>query len=294
MRTPRATRPLAGLAAICLAACLGLSSGAAPVMAAPAVRVTAATVAATPLAGMKVSALAGKVPSRGGATLAPVATGPLSGRVIVVDPGHNSVYRKSVNTRLVAAGNDKLKACNSSGTATNAGFAEHSFTWKTAVNLVRELRSRGAKVILTRPNDAGTGPCVNERAAIGNRARADLVVSIHADGSYASGARGFHLIISPTMVGGTAVEARSRALAVSLRSQIRSVTGMPRSTYIGKGTALSVRKDIAGLNLSKIPAVMLEAGNMRNSRDAKLLTSAAFRQKLAVALTNAVVARLKG
>jgi N-acetylmuramoyl-L-alanine amidase len=96
------------------------------------------------------------------------------------------------------------------------------------------------------------------------------------------------------MVGGSAVEARSRALAVRLRSRIHSVTGMPRSTYIGRGTALSVRKDIAGLNLSKVPAVMLEAGNMRNSRDAKLLTSVGFRKSLAIALANGVVAALKG
>ncbi|MGV8910182.1 MAG: N-acetylmuramoyl-L-alanine amidase [Propionicimonas sp.] len=294
MRTPTATRRLAGIAAIGLAACLAASGGAAPVMAAPAARVSAVPAAANPLAGMKVSALAGKVPSKGGATLAPKGTGPLTGRVIVVDPGHNGVYRKSVNTHRVAAGNGKKKACNSSGTATNAGFAEHKFTWKTAVELVRVLRSRGAKVVLTRPNDAGTGPCVNERAAIGNRAHADLVVSIHADGSYAAGARGFHLILSPTMVGGSAVEARSRALALRLRSRIHSVTGMPRSTYIGKGTALSVRRDIAGLNLSKIPAVMLEAGNMRNRRDVTLLTSVAFRQKLALALADGVVALLKG
>ena len=294
MRTPRATRPLVGLVALSLAACLAAAGGATPVMAAPAARVSAVPAATSALAGMKVSALAGKVPSKGGARLAPTTTGPLAGRVIVVDPGHNGVYRKAVNTRLVAAGNGKKKACNSSGTATNAGYSEHRFTWKAAVKLVHELRSRGATVVLTRPNDAGTGPCVNERAAIGNRAHADLVVSIHADGSYAAGARGFHLILSPTMVGGSAVEKRSRELALRLRSRIHSVTGMPRSTYIGKGTALSVRRDLGGLNLSKVPAVMLEAGNMRNSRDAKLLTSVAFQKSLAIAIANGVVAALKG
>lgn len=251
-----------------------------------------AATASGPLDGMVVSALAAKVPSRGGATLDPQGAGDLTGRVIVVDPGHNGTYRKSVNTRLVAAGNHKRKACNSSGTATNAGYSEHRFNWAVAVALVGDLRDRGATVVLTRPNDAGTGPCVNERAAIGNRASADLVVSIHADGSYAARARGFHLILSRTMIGGSAVEAKSKALALHLRGLI-SAAGMPRSTYIGKGTALSFRSDIAGLNLSKVPGVMLEAGNMRNRKDAKLLTSATFRAKLAGALADGVVAVLR-
>lgn len=295
MRRPRASRSLAGLAALGLATCLAAAGAATPVIAAPAARVAAfpSASAADPLAGMWVDPLAGRVPSKGGAILAPQATGALTGRVIVVDPGHNGVYRRSVNTRRVAAGNGSKKACNSSGTATNAGFAEHRFNWKVAVSLVRELRSRGAMVVLTRPNDSGTGPCVNERAAIGNRAGADLVISLHADGSHASGARGFHVILSRTMVGGSAVESRSKALALALRSRVANRTGMPRSTYIGKGTALSFRSDIAGLNLSKVPAVMLEAGNMRNTRDARLLTSASWRQKLAAGLAEGVVAALK-
>ncbi len=295
MPSLRAPRTLAGAAALGLAVCLAASAGAVPAAATaavPAVRLDAVS-SSHALVGIRISPLATSVPSRGGATLAPRAKGSLTGRVIVVDPGHNGIYRKAVNRKLVAAGNHKKKACNSSGTATNAGFAEHKFTWKVAVDLVAQLRARGATVVLTRPSDGGTGPCVNERASIGNRAKADLVVSIHADGSFATGARGFHLIISKTMVGGSAVEARSRALALALRSRIAKQTGMPRSTYIGRGTALSPRTDIAGLNLSKIPAVMLEAGNMRNKADARLLTSASWQAKLAHALADGVVAALR-
>lgn len=276
--------------ALSLATGLGATTGAALGASSPAVQPKSTT--AGLLIGMKVSKLAGNRPSRGGATLTPQAAGALDGRVIVVDPGHNGVYRKAINRRSVAAGRGKLKACNSSGTSTNAGFAEHRFNWLVAVQLVGDLRARGATVVLTRPDDAGIGPCVNERAAIGNRARADLVVSIHADGSYRRGARGFHLIVSPAMVAGARVEARSLALAGKLRARIPARTGMPRSTYIGHKTGLSVRSDIAGLNLSKVPAVMLEAGNMRNSSDAKLLASAGFRAKLAKALADGVQAQL--
>lgn len=295
MRLLRVPRTLAGAAALGLALCLAASAGATPVVATAAApgMVPPAPRSSSALAGMKLSRLAANVPSKGGATISPRGTGSLTGRTIVVDPGHNGIYRKAVNRKLVAAGNGGKKACNSSGTATDAGLTEHRFNWKVAVELVAQLRARGATVVLTRPNDRGTGPCVNERAAIGNRAKADLLVSIHADGSYSAGARGFHLIISKTMVGGAAVEARSKALALNLRSRIRSQAGMPRSTYLGTRTALSVRSDIAGLNLSRIPAVMLEAGNMRNKADARLLASAAWRVRLAHALADGVVASLK-
>lgn len=235
---------------------------------------------------MVVDSAAREVPSRGGATLAPAGDGPLTGRVIVVDPGHNGAYRAAINTRQVPAGGGRTKPCNSSGTAAGSGYSEHRFNWDVARLLIGELRSRGAKVVLTRPDDKGTGPCVNERAAIGNRADADLVISIHADGNVSGKARGFHVILSTQMLGGAGVEADSKRFALILRRTIQTETGMPRSTYIGHGAALSPRTDIAGLNLSKIPGVMLEAGNMHHPKDAALLSSAEFRARLAKALAD--------
>lgn len=41
---------------------------------------------------------------------------PLAGKTIVVDPGHNGLYKKSFNTKRVSMGGGK-KACNTSGTA---------------------------------------------------------------------------------------------------------------------------------------------------------------------------------
>lgn len=244
------------------------------------------------LQGMLVDPAAREVPSRRGAVLAPRGDGPLTGKVIVVDPGHNGVYRAGINSRQVSAGGGRTKPCNSSGTATESGYSEHRFNWEIAQLVIGELRSRGAKVVLTRPDDQGTGPCVDERAAIGNRADADLVVSIHADGNVSRTARGFHVILSAQMLGGASVEAASKRFALILREAIQTETDMPRSTYIGQGTALSPRADIAGLNLSKIPGVMLEAGNMHHPKDAALLSSSVFRSRLAKALADGAVKAL--
>lgn len=229
-------------------------------------------------------------PSRGGVTLAPTRRGPLTGRTVTVDPGHNGVYSRSINTRLVPAGGGRRKACNTSGTG-NSRQSEHALTWAVAGKVVALLRARGARVVLTRPDDRGVGPCVDERAAIGNRTRSDIAVSIHADGNTRRSARGFHVIRSTRMSGGAAAQASSDAFARTLRTELAR-TGMPRSTYLGGGTAITPRSDIAGLNLSRIPAAMVELGNMMNASDAALFRSSAFQNRAARAIADATQARL--
>ena len=224
-------------------------------------------------------------PSVATTTIAPAPGGSLAGKVVVIDPGHGGKY-SSAQTRLVPAGNGRMKACNTSGTAGPDGYPEHAFTFDVATRLAAVLRARGATVVMTRTDDASLGPCIDQRAAVGNQAGAALVISIHADSAPTS-ARGFHVIHSTTMVGGDAVEATSLAAAKRAVSLLDG-TGMPRSTYIGGGTALSPRDDIGGLNLSQRPGIMVEAGNMANRADLALQESPAWRQRLAEALAQLV------
>ncbi len=224
---------------------------------------------------------------------------PLAGKVIVVDPGHNGRYKKSFNTRKVPAGSGKTKACNSSGTA-GKGLSEHAYTWAQAKLLKTDLERLGARVVLTRHDDSGLGPCVDKRARTANDARADLLISLHADGNLSRKARGFHVIVSTTMNGSaksrqSALEKKSLTLAKNAIAALRAMTPMPKSTYIGKGTALSPRSDIATLNLLKAtPGIMLEIGNMRQSKDLALLKSSSFRREVAKALTDAALRTLDG
>ena len=50
---------------------------------------------------------------------------------------------------------------------------------------------------------------------------------------------------------------------------------------------LDVRSDLGTLNLSDVPTVMVELGNMRNARDAHRMTTAGGRATYARALTRA-------
>ena len=62
------------------------------------------------------------------------------------------------------------------------------------------------------------------------------------------------------------VSASSR-LGVTVRDAFRKGTGLPYSTYIGS-KALDYRNDLGGLNLSTVPKIFLECGNMRNPTEA--------------------------
>ena len=59
----------------------------------------------------------------------------------------------------------QIKACNTTGTETNAGYPEHAFNWDVALRVAGDPAGRTASGCLTRHNDTGVGPCVDERAA---------------------------------------------------------------------------------------------------------------------------------
>lgn len=218
--------------------------------------------------------------------VAPAAiASPLDGVTIAIDPGHNGAnwsHPSQINA-LVSAGGFR-KPCDTTGTAIPGGISEASFTLDVAKRLRRVLLSLGARVVMTRTTNSGVGPCVNQRAAIGNRAHADAAVSIHADGNLGRGNRGFH-VIEPGLVRGYTgrIVGRSHRLALTIRRAMLRGTSMPISNYIGHN-GISRRTDLGGLNLSKVPKVFLESGNMDNRQDAALLSRGRFRAREALAI----------
>jgi N-acetylmuramoyl-L-alanine amidase len=213
-------------------------------------------------------------------------------RVIVIDPGHNGAnasHAAEIN-RMVNAGTLK-KPCDTTGTETASGYTEAQYNLDVGLRLARMLRAAGAHVILTRSTNRGWGPCITERAAIGNKAEADVAISIHADGGPQDG-RGFHVIYPPSIAGLTDdIAPASQRLAFDVRRAFAAGTSMPYSTYIGKN-GLDVRTDLGGLNLSNVPKVFIESGNMRNAHDAGLLESPSFREAEARALERGLAAFL--
>ncbi|GAA2114720.1 N-acetylmuramoyl-L-alanine amidase [Kitasatospora saccharophila] len=222
---------------------------------------------------------------------------PLAGRTVLLDPGHNggnAEHATEIN-RKVDIGNSR-KECDTTGTETNAGYPEADFTLDVVHRARQILQDRGAKVVLTQDGDRAWGPCIDERARIGNEAGAAAAVSVHADGAPSSG-NGFHVIMPARVVAGpadtSAIVDPSHKLGLLLRDAFKAGTGEPYSSYIGQ-QGLDTRSDLGGLNLSKVPKVFIECGNMRNSGDAQRMSDPQWRQRAAQALADALTSYLTG
>ncbi|MEP6665357.1 MAG: N-acetylmuramoyl-L-alanine amidase [Nocardioidaceae bacterium] len=232
-------------------------------------------------------------PGLGHLTPAEASATSLTGRVVVIDPGHNggNASHPAIVNRTVYAGNGYYKPCNTVGTATNTGYSEHALNWNVAKRVRAILVARGATVVMTRPSDTGVGPCINKRAAIGNDYLASAVVSIHADGGPSTG-RGFHVIQPGTSLAGSAMVGASHRLALKLRASFKAESGFPYATYTAGGDGLATRRDLGGLNLSRRPAVFIECANMRNATDARILKSDAGRARIARSIADGITAFL--
>ncbi|MFD7381658.1 N-acetylmuramoyl-L-alanine amidase [Streptomyces anulatus] len=234
----------------------------------------------------------------GSGSAKPLPKGPLTGRTVVIDPGHNPGNRdhtREINEKVdIGTGR---KECDTTGTSTDDGYAEARFTLDVSHRLRTLLEAEGALVRLTHDADRPFGPCIDERARIGNEAKADAVVSVHADGS-AVGNRGFHVILPAGVKGGGADTSKivksSADLGARIAGHFARTTGSAPSNYVGGNTGLDTRNDLGGLNLSTVPKVFVECGNMRDPKDAALLTSASWRQKAAQGLADGITGYLKG
>jgi N-acetylmuramoyl-L-alanine amidase len=220
------------------------------------------------------------------AAIIPTATAApsnIAGMVVFIDPGHNGSNDASIS-RQVPTGRGGTKDCQTTGTATNSGYMEHTFTWDTALRVRAALNALGVRTAMSRSNDTGLGPCVDARAEMANSLRPNAILSIHADGGPPSG-RGFHVNYSAPPLNqaqaGPAVQ-----FARIMRDQLQA-SGIPPSNYIGQD-GLYGRSDLAGLNLAQYPSILVECGNMKNPADAALLESPEGRQKYAEALVRGV------
>lgn len=234
-------------------------------------------VGASVAVGLLIAASAPVVP-------AAAAPGSIAGMIVFLDPGHQGANDPAVLSKQVTTGRGGTKDCQTSGTSANDGYTEHAFTWETVLRIRQQLSALGVRTAMSRGDDSGPGPCVDQRAAMANALKPDAIVSIHADGGPASG-RGFHVNYSSPPLN-DAQAGPSVQFAQTMRDQLQAA-GLTPANYIGQG-GLYPRSDLTGLNLAQYPSILVELGNMKNAADAALIESPEGRQKYADAVVRGI------
>jgi N-acetylmuramoyl-L-alanine amidase len=217
---------------------------------------------------------------------------------IVIDPGHG--------------GHD-------SGTTGPGGIEEKQVVLDVSLRLGKLLRQRlGADVIFTRDND--TFIPLETRTAIANKAQADLFLSIHANSSPDSSARGVETYYLNFTTSPDALEVAARENAVSDES-IHELSDLVKKITLkdkideSREFAADVQKSLydnleegnPGLRdrgIKKAPFVVLIGANMpsilaeisflTNSDDARQLQQPAYRQRIAESLYRGVSRYISG
>ncbi len=186
--------------------------------------------------------------------IAVAESGPnLLGKRIVLDPGHGGAD-SGVNV---------------------AGVSEADIVWELASRLEGRLTALGVRTWSTRgPHNGATD---EQRAQLANDVGADLVLSLHVDGSPSTLANG---LAAYYYGAGESSSTIGEKLADLAQRELVARTGMGDNRIHGKGWSL--------LRLTRMPAVRVELGYLTSMADRDKLCDPAFRDTIAEGLLVAV------
>jgi N-acetylmuramoyl-L-alanine amidase len=161
------------------------------------------------------------------------------------------------------------------GTSSRWGGTEKAATLDVALRLQPKLRAAGFRTVMTRTRDVDVE--LNDRPAISNRQSNAIFVSIHFNESRA---RRIH---------GTETYYKSLASYGLARRVQAAVSSLPGASSRGVKTA-----NFRVLRLNHYPAVLVECGYFSNPAEARRCASPQYREQIADALAEAIVAQRRG
>ena len=197
----------------------------------------------------------------------------LTGKVIVIDPGHQEVPNTELEKVYKGSTAEKDKA-TSGAVGVNSGAKEYELTLQYALVLREYLEGCGAKVILTRDsNDADISNI--ERAKIATDNKADCFIRLHADSAPESDIKGVKVYVPSTGSYSKNAVKEGKKLADLVAEHIGSTSlGVVQSNmYTGLNYADSVK------------SYQLVVGYLSNSDDDALVTDSETPYKTAVAIS---------
>ena len=195
--------------------------------------------------------------------------------LVCLDPGHGTAPEVGRQVEPTGPGSAQLKIKDPGGAAGEA---------TVALAIARRTRTlllaRGYRVAMTRDGSGYRGGN-RERARFCNARGAALMIRIHADGSSDPSVHGVSTLVPALRRGWTDdIYGPSRRAGQLLQRELVGATG-------ARDLGVVERADLTGFNWADVPAVLVETGFMSNRREAGLLRSGAYQQKVAGALDRA-------
>ena len=198
---------------------------------------------------------------------------------IVIDPGHSSTGTSGNEPVSPNSSTTKLKdGLGATGSYTN--IPEHKTNMSVALLVKKELTSRGYNVILTKQDVAESKSNI-ERAEVGNKNNADLVVRIHADSSENSSISGASMHVPANNEYTSSFYKISKSYGTKILNTYVDEVGI-------KNRGVIERNDLTGFNWSKVPVVLIEMGFLSNKEDDNFVSNTANHPKIAKAISDGI------
>lgn len=207
-----------------------------------------------------------------------------SSMVVVIDPGHSSIT-SSVKEQQ-APGSTIMKIKEPGGAqGINTKTPEYVVNMAVAVRLKSLLVKKGYTVIMTKTeNKQMLGNIA--RAEVGNIAKANLVIRIHADSNNNSSVKGASMLVPADTKSTDAIYKSSKKYGEIVFRNLVEDVGMENRGVVE-------RDDMTGFNWSKVPVILVEMGFQSNAYEDKLLTTDSYQDKLANGLADGIYKALK-
>lgn len=205
---------------------------------------------------------------------------PLSGFTICVDAGHGNT--KSLGTVRLAPGSKKKVTGGTRGTRGVAtGVSEASLNLKVAKQLKTALEKKGATVVMVRTSSVCNLNNV-QRCKVATKAKADLTIRLHADGSTNRSVHGVSMQLPGRTYCSKSMVSKSTSAGKAVYKAVLKSTG-------AKGMGLQTRNDLVGFNWSTTPSILLEMGFMSNKAEDRKLQTSAYQKKIVSGIVNGTV-----
>lgn len=162
--------------------------------------------------------------------------------------------------------------------AVNGALCEKDVVLDVGLRLKKLLTEAGHEVIMTRENDTYLTP--GQKAGVGNRANADIFVSLHCNSAASEQANGTEVLVYDDI-------GEAHRLGECLQRHLIAALGL-------RDRGVKLRPDLIVLNSTKMAAALVEIAFISNHTEKLMLASPSFKAKTAEAIFKGIQEYLGG